>query len=86
MSFFSSRKRRSNQVRPAMIYRFGDFELNSSSFELRKANHPVSIEPKALEVLLHLVNCRDRLVPKEELLDTVWHNVIVGESVLTRGA
>lgn len=67
-----------------MIYRFGEFELDDSSFELRRAGGPVALEPKALEVLLFLVRFRERSVSKAELLDAVWSDVIVGESTLTR--
>ncbi|MPZ00947.1 MAG: tetratricopeptide repeat protein [Actinophytocola sp.] len=63
--------------------RFGDCVLDRERFELRKAGEVVAIEPRALRVLLHLIDHRDRVVPKEELLDTVWGGRFVSESALT---
>jgi Tol biopolymer transport system component/DNA-binding winged helix-turn-helix (wHTH) protein len=45
---------------------------------------PVSVEPKALDVLLYLIDHRDRLVTKDELLDAVWKDTFVTPNVLTR--
>ena len=67
-----------------MIFRFGDNELDSGRYELRCKGERVALEPKSLDVLLHLVRERDRLVTKQELLDTVWAGVHVTESTLTR--
>ena len=67
-----------------MIFRFGDYEIDSGRYELRCQGEGVALEPKSLDVLLHLVQARDRLVSKQELLDTVWAGVHVTESTLTR--
>ena len=45
---------------------------------------PVSIEPKTFDVLRHLIEHRDRLVTKEELLDVAWKDTFVTPNVLTR--
>jgi TolB-like protein/DNA-binding winged helix-turn-helix (wHTH) protein len=67
-----------------VIYRFGDCEIDAGRYELRRRGERVALEPKSLDVLLHLVAQRDRLVTKQELLDTVWAGVHVTESTLTR--
>jgi TolB-like protein/DNA-binding winged helix-turn-helix (wHTH) protein len=67
-----------------LIFRFGDYEVDSGRYELRCKGEPVALEPKSLDVLLHLVRERARLVTKQELLDTVWAGVHVTESTLTR--
>jgi len=67
-----------------MIFRFGDCELDSGRYELRRSGTPVAIEPKALDILLYLAGERQRLVPKQELLAAVWPGVHVTESTLTR--
>ena len=66
-----------------MIYRFDPYELDTDRFELRRSGAPVRVEPQVFEVLAHLVAHRDRVVPREELLDVVWGDRFVGESVLT---
>jgi Tol biopolymer transport system component/DNA-binding winged helix-turn-helix (wHTH) protein len=45
---------------------------------------PVSLEPKAMDVLLYLLANRDRLVTKDELLDAVWKDTFVTPNTLTR--
>ncbi len=62
---------------------FGSFDLDTTAFELRRAGRPVHLEPQAFDVLAHLVRHRDRVVPKEELLDAVWGDRFVSESALT---
>jgi Tol biopolymer transport system component/DNA-binding winged helix-turn-helix (wHTH) protein len=44
----------------------------------------VSLEPKTFDVLRYLIEHRDRLVTKEELLDSVWADTFVTPNVLTR--
>ncbi len=66
-----------------MRYVFEDCELDTDVFELRRAGKPVKIEPQVFDVLVHLVRHRDRVVPKEELLDEVWGDRFVSESALS---
>ena len=65
------------------MFRFGEFELNLDRYELRNSGTPVKAEPRVLEVLNYLIEHRDRVVPKEELLDKLWPDVHVSESALT---
>ncbi len=65
------------------MFRFGEFELNLDRYELRNNAAPVKAEPRVLEVLNYLIEHRDRVVPKEELLDKLWPDVHVSESALT---
>ena len=66
-----------------VIYTFGEFELDIRRFELRRAGVVVGIEPQVFDVLALLVRERDRVVGKDELLDTVWGSRFVSESTLT---
>lgn len=65
------------------MFRFGEFELDLDRYELRNSGAPVKAEPRVLEVLDYLIEHRDRVVPKEELLDKLWPDVHVSESALT---
>ncbi len=65
------------------MFRFGEFELNLDRYELNNNGVPVKAEPRVLEVLNYLIEHRDRVVPKEELLDKLWPDVHVSESALT---
>jgi adenylate cyclase len=65
------------------MYRFGDFELDLDRYELRLAGEAIRTEPRVLELLHYLIERRDRVVPKEEMLDSLWPEVHVSESALT---
>jgi Tol biopolymer transport system component/DNA-binding winged helix-turn-helix (wHTH) protein len=65
-------------------YEFGDVTVNLRLVELRRDGKPVPLEPKSFDVLRHLVENRDRVVTKDELLDTVWKDTFVTPNVLTR--
>ncbi|GGK76217.1 transcriptional regulator [Mangrovihabitans endophyticus] len=67
------------------IYRFNEYELDTHRHQLRRAGEPVHVEPRALDLLCHLVEHRDRVVPKNELLDEVWGDRFVSEAALTTG-
>src|ERR1700712_2109484 len=41
------------------------------------------MEPQVYDVLTYLLAHRDRVVPKEELLDEIWGDRFVSESALT---
>ncbi|HEV8296278.1 MAG TPA: transcriptional regulator [Acidimicrobiales bacterium] len=67
----------------AVIYAFGDCELDLRRYELRRGGVVRRVEPQVFDVLVLLVRERDRLVSKEEILDTVWGSRFVSESALT---
>ncbi|MEM7058476.1 MAG: winged helix-turn-helix domain-containing protein [Pseudomonadota bacterium] len=66
-----------------MSYRFGDFEFDPKSMELLQEGQPVSIKPKALELLELLVQNSDRVVTKDEVFEIVWQGRIVSDASLT---
>jgi predicted ATPase/DNA-binding winged helix-turn-helix (wHTH) protein/tetratricopeptide (TPR) repeat protein len=66
-----------------MAVRFGDVSIDVDAHELRRSGDLVDVQPQVLAVLLHLIEQRDRVVSKEELLDTIWHHRFVTESALT---
>ena len=62
---------------------FDGFELEPATRELRDASGPIHLEQQVFDVLLHLIEHRDRVVPKTELLDQIWGDRFVSESALT---
>lgn len=66
----------------AMAYRLGQFELDPDRFELRRAGSAVAVEPQVLSILLLLVDHRDRLVTKDEIIETIWKGRIVSEAAI----
>jgi predicted ATPase/DNA-binding winged helix-turn-helix (wHTH) protein len=65
------------------VFSFDRFELDLGRVELRVGGQPRPVEPQVFDVLALLVRQRHRLVPKEELLDEVWHTRFVTESALS---
>src|SRR5580704_12953381 len=66
------------------LYRFGEFDLDPARRSLSRADLPVSLTPKAFDVLLFLAQNPNRLVTKEELLEAVWGDTFVEEGNLTQ--
>src|SRR5712671_6786020 len=66
------------------LYRFGQFVLDPGRRTLSRADSPVSLTPKAFDVLLFLAQNPNRLVTKEELLKAVWGDTFVEEGNLTQ--
>jgi pimeloyl-ACP methyl ester carboxylesterase/DNA-binding winged helix-turn-helix (wHTH) protein len=66
-----------------LIFVFGDCELDLDRFELRRAGQVRPVEPQVFDLLAVLIRERRRVVPKAELLDTVWGSRFVSESALT---
>ena len=67
-----------------MIYHFGPYQLDAQRGELRCASRPVVLEPKVLDVLVYLLEHRDRIVTKDELLEHCWAGTFVSEAALTQ--
>jgi TolB-like protein/DNA-binding winged helix-turn-helix (wHTH) protein len=63
-------------------YAFENCALDSERRELRRGNDLVAVEPQVFDLLFHLIRHRDRVVSKDELLDSVWQGRIVSESAL----
>jgi two-component system alkaline phosphatase synthesis response regulator PhoP len=53
-------------------FRFSDVEVDFERSEVSKAGQPVNLATKELQLLHYLVDHRDRVVPREEILQMVW--------------
>jgi len=67
-----------------MIYKFDEFTLNPAKRELQRGAEIVRTEPRTYELLIYLLENRDRAIGKDELQDKVW-GTIVSDSAMTRG-
>jgi DNA-binding winged helix-turn-helix (wHTH) protein/tetratricopeptide (TPR) repeat protein len=65
-----------------MIYRFGVFELDTAKAELRASGVVIPVEPQVFALLALLVENRERLVSKDEVIEKVWDGRIVSESAV----
>ncbi len=62
--------------------RFGAIEIRPAQRQLRVGGREVPIGGRAFDVLLHLVDHRHRVVPKNQLLEHVWQGMEVNDSNL----
>ena len=69
---------------PHHIYRFDDFLVDPDTWKLSKNGDEVHVEPTVLKLLIHLISHRDRLVTRQELMDTVWGDTVISESALSK--
>ena len=67
-----------------MMYRFYDYTLDPAGRELWCGAQRLAVEPKVWQVLRYLLEHRDRVVPKDELLAQCWPGTFVSEAALSR--
>jgi len=65
-----------------MIYRFGVFELDVAKVELRADGAARPIEPQVFGLLALLVENRERLVSRDEIIEKVWDGRVVSDAAV----
>ncbi|MFZ0068420.1 MAG: alpha/beta fold hydrolase [Pseudolabrys sp.] len=65
-----------------MLFLFEDFALDCERRELRAGGAMIPVEPQVFDILVHLVENRDRVVSKDDLIASVWNGRIVSDSTL----
>lgn len=66
-----------------VAFRFGHYELDLESRRLRRERRWIHLEPRVFDLLRHLLEHRDRVVSKQELLAVVCSGRFVGEAALS---
>jgi TolB-like protein len=62
---------------------FADHTLDTDRRELRRGSEAVAVEPQVFDLLIYLVENRERVVSKDDLIGSVWGGRIVSDSTLT---
>ena len=65
-----------------MKFEFDDCILDPERRELTRASGAVSVGPQVFDLLVYLLENRDHVVSKDNLINTVWQGRIVSESTL----
>ena len=68
----------------SFVFRFDDVEVREREFSLTKAGKVLAVEPKAFRALIFLLRNPQKVISKEELLNSVWGDIAVAEASLTR--
>lgn len=66
-----------------MQYLFAGVELDTDRRTFSRAGEEIAVQPQVFDVLVLLAANCDRMLTKEELLDTVWGDRFVSESALS---
>ena len=66
-----------------MKFSFADYTLDSDRRELCLNTEPVAVEPQVFDLLVYLVENRERVVSKDDVIASVWGGRIVSDSTLT---
>ena len=72
-----------NQSSSHTTYRFGDFALDTLKSELSYQGAHIPLEKQVLLLLRYLVENRDRLVTREDLVATVWKGRVISDSAIS---
>src|SRR5512144_1040660 len=65
-----------------MQFFFSNHSLDTDRRELARGAEPVAVEPQVFDLLVFLVQNRDRVVSKDDLIDSIWGGRIVSDSTL----
>ena len=65
-----------------MQFSFNGYLLDTDRRELWRGSKPIAVEPQVFDLLAYLVQHRDRVVTKDDLLEAVWGGRIVSGSAL----
>jgi len=66
------------------LYGFEGYAVDLTRGCLRSASGEIELRPKSFELLRYLIENAGRLIPKDELVNAVWPNVIVGDDSLAQ--
>jgi TolB-like protein len=66
-----------------LLYNFKTYVLDTDTRELRRGTELIAVEPQVFDLLVFLIENRERVVSKDDLIAAIWHGRIVSESTLT---
>lgn len=73
----------SRSVAPEAVH-FGDFRVDPARREVYRGEERIELQPLHFDLLAYLVAARDRVVPRDELIDSVWQGAhVTGGAVST---
>ena len=66
-----------------MKFTFEDHLLDPNRRELSRGSEPVAVGPQVFDLLMYLLQNREHIVTKDDLINAVWGGRIISESTLT---
>src|SRR6202167_5869270 len=71
-------------MRTVGIFEFGEFQIDALARTLRREEHIVTLNCRAFDVLLYVVQNPGKVVTRDELLKNVWSDTFVDENSLAQ--
>ena len=68
------RRSKNKPLKPKNIIREGDLEINSEKLEVKLYNKPIKLTNKEFKILLSLINAKNKVLSREQILDLVWED------------
>jgi DNA-binding winged helix-turn-helix (wHTH) protein len=65
-----------------MIYSFNSFIVNTDEYLFSDGTENKRLEPLVFDTLVYLIENRDRIVPKDELIEKLWSGRVITDSAL----
>jgi DNA-binding winged helix-turn-helix (wHTH) protein/tetratricopeptide (TPR) repeat protein len=66
------------------LLRFSEYSIDRTNWVVQWQDQPIALNRKTFDLLLYLVDHRDRVISKEELLDKIWPGQFIEESNLSQ--
>ena len=66
-----------------MTFQFAGYTFDPIRRELRLEDKVIHVEPQVFDLLVYLIENRDRVVTKDELFTAVWQGRIAPEATLS---
>jgi TolB-like protein len=66
-----------------MIYAFGECRMDVGARELRRGGAVVPLEPQVFDLLRLLIENRERVVSRDELIDAVWGGRVISDAAVS---
>ena len=65
-----------------MVFQFNQLTLDTVQYRLYLSGKAISVEPQVFDLLVYLVENRERVVSRDELLENLWQGKVVTDAAL----
>jgi sulfatase modifying factor 1 len=66
-----------------MPYRIGAYLIDPKAYEIREDGRPVPVEPQVFDLLIMLIENRQRAVSKDEIIEQIWKGRTISDATLS---
>lgn len=65
-----------------MKFQFNRITLDTVQYQLSDSDNPIPVEPQVFDLLVYLIQNRDRVVTRDELFENLWAGKVVTDAAL----